>query len=192
MAEGVASTGLQWRVHEELITGFSSLVCCLTSDQLYSKIVPVLFRNISGKVGLVKNTPFYHLMYIHAYHFLPLVPLASHPFSTPSSLPLSISPSLSPSLSPKCVRPVKLASCHSLISITRHLRRSEQRTAICERLIKGMYTHMCTQSMQHLYIVGKGGWNMEYVVDVLAYSLLISASLKQLLSPGIAGCLVPP
>ena len=49
-AEGVASRCLQWRLHRELIAGFSSLVLCLTSDQLYNKIVPVLIRNITGKV----------------------------------------------------------------------------------------------------------------------------------------------
>ena len=50
-AEGVASNGLQWRLHEEIVAGFSILVYCLTSDQLYSKFVPLLFKIIAGKVG---------------------------------------------------------------------------------------------------------------------------------------------
>jgi serine/threonine-protein phosphatase 4 regulatory subunit 4 len=48
-AEGVAGSCRQWRLHEQIITGFSSLVHCLTTDQLYNKIVPILMKIITGK-----------------------------------------------------------------------------------------------------------------------------------------------
>ncbi|CAI8034340.1 Serine/threonine-protein phosphatase 4 regulatory subunit 4 [Geodia barretti] len=49
IAEGVAGSCRQWRLHEQIVTGFSSLVHCLTTDQLYNKIVPILMKIITGK-----------------------------------------------------------------------------------------------------------------------------------------------
>ena len=61
-AEGVASNCRQWRLHEQIITGFSSLVHCLTSDQLYSRIVPILMKNITNKV-LLYYVQVYNILY---------------------------------------------------------------------------------------------------------------------------------
>ena len=63
-AEGVASSCRQWRLHEQIITGFSSLVHCLTSDQLYSRIVPILMKNITNKVYTVIIMCKYIIYYI--------------------------------------------------------------------------------------------------------------------------------
>ena len=49
--EQVASKCRQWRLHEELQKQFYSLVHCMTSDQLYSKFVPITFKCITGNVS---------------------------------------------------------------------------------------------------------------------------------------------
>ena len=49
--EQVASKFRQWRLHEQLITNFQCLVVCMTSDQLYTKFVPIMFKYITGCVS---------------------------------------------------------------------------------------------------------------------------------------------
>lgn len=45
--EQTASGFRQWRVHEELLNGFSCLTRCMTSDQLYGKFTPIVYKHIS-------------------------------------------------------------------------------------------------------------------------------------------------
>jgi serine/threonine-protein phosphatase 4 regulatory subunit 4 len=49
--EQVASKFHQWRLLEQLITNFQCLVACMTSDQLYTKFVPIIFKYITGSVS---------------------------------------------------------------------------------------------------------------------------------------------
>ena len=51
--EQVASKCRQWRLHEELLKHLSFLVHCMTSDQLYSKFVPLTFKCITGNVSVI-------------------------------------------------------------------------------------------------------------------------------------------
>eukprot|EP00731_Ephydatia_muelleri_P033344 Em0028g19a len=45
--EQTASGCRQWRLHEELLNGFSCLSRCMTSDQLYTKFTPIMYKYIS-------------------------------------------------------------------------------------------------------------------------------------------------
>lgn len=47
VCEQTASGYRQWRVHEELLNGFSCLTKCMTSDQLHTKFIPIMFRYIT-------------------------------------------------------------------------------------------------------------------------------------------------
>ena len=49
--EQVASTHRQWRLHRKVILSMECLVACMTSDQLYNKFVPILFKYITGPVS---------------------------------------------------------------------------------------------------------------------------------------------
>ncbi len=48
--EQLASTYRQWRLHQELLVSMECLVTCMTSDQLYNKFVPILFKYIANPV----------------------------------------------------------------------------------------------------------------------------------------------
>ena len=118
---------------------------------------------------------------------------------------LSLSPSLSlpldslslPSLcllssSVKVVRPVKLASCHSLTVITRHIRKTEQQTAICDQLIRGtryMYTHTHTHTHTHHSCVGTGFRCRVLLMLSLSLSLSLTHTLS--LSPSLPPSIPP-
>ena len=49
--EQVSSKFHQWRLHEQVITNFQCLVVCMTSDQLYTKFVPIMIKYITGSVS---------------------------------------------------------------------------------------------------------------------------------------------
>lgn len=48
----VASSQRQWRLHKDFVTVLKSVVCCFTSDQIHSKIIPLVQSHITGKTVL--------------------------------------------------------------------------------------------------------------------------------------------
>ena len=49
--EQLAAAIRQWRLHRDLVTSFKCLVSCLTSEQIYSKFVPLMLKYITGTVS---------------------------------------------------------------------------------------------------------------------------------------------
>ncbi|XP_022081590.1 serine/threonine-protein phosphatase 4 regulatory subunit 4-like isoform X2 [Acanthaster planci] len=47
-AESAAAASRNWRLHRDILDKYSHLPRCLTSDQIYSKIMPVIFRHITS------------------------------------------------------------------------------------------------------------------------------------------------
>ncbi|XP_065895478.1 serine/threonine-protein phosphatase 4 regulatory subunit 4-like isoform X2 [Dysidea avara] len=52
MEQTCAKNNCKWRLHSDLLKQFSCLVHCLTSDQIYSKFVPLLFRYVCSSCVL--------------------------------------------------------------------------------------------------------------------------------------------
>lgn len=41
----------QWRLQRDLVTHFRTLIHCITSDQIYTKFIPTLYKLIAGQVS---------------------------------------------------------------------------------------------------------------------------------------------
>nr|XP_002737817.1 PREDICTED: serine/threonine-protein phosphatase 4 regulatory subunit 4 [Saccoglossus kowalevskii] len=46
-SESLAACSKQWRLHADILTQFSCLPKCLTSDQIYYKFIPMMFKHIT-------------------------------------------------------------------------------------------------------------------------------------------------
>ena len=50
--EQTCAKGSKWRLHSDLLNQFACLVHCMTSEQIYLKFVPLLFKYISITVSV--------------------------------------------------------------------------------------------------------------------------------------------
>ena len=50
--EQTCAKSSKWRLHSDLLNQFACLVHCMTSDQIYLKFVPLLFKYICITVSL--------------------------------------------------------------------------------------------------------------------------------------------
>ena len=42
----------QWRLHHKFMVACKCVGVCMTSDQIHAKFVPLMFKHITGKVGV--------------------------------------------------------------------------------------------------------------------------------------------
>ncbi len=128
--EQQASIYRQWRLHQELLVSMECLVTCMTSDQLYNKFVPILFKCISTPVSNLHI--FLHC--ISTYNICTCI-LYWHMLHMLMSAKVCLFSCV------QCVLPVKLAACKTLCTFIRNIRKQELRHELCARLNEGNQPH---------------------------------------------------
>jgi hypothetical protein len=51
LCDQVASSQCQWRLHRDFLASLTCVVSCMTSDQIYSKFIPLIQSHITGSVS---------------------------------------------------------------------------------------------------------------------------------------------